>query len=139
MGQTNEFLNRFRAVHIEPVTWRDKPLTYQEKRPYLECADGYRISIQASENHYCSPRLNGLHEYDEVELGFPTAADELINDYAEDPEDYTKTVYGYVPVDVVDQLLKKHGGIWSVQVGKTLWAERYYTGIPLEDGEWGNY
>lgn len=130
MGPTNEFLNRFRATHI-------LCRSYQELRPYAECADGYRISIQASENHYCSPRLNGLHEYDEVELGFPTAADELINDYAEDPEDYTKTVYGYVPVDVVDQLLEKHGGIAKVMVGNTLWVKRMDFRV-LEDS-WGKY
>lgn len=135
MGLTNEFLERFRATHH--YTGYFGYSTYQEKRPYLECADGYRISIQASENHYCSPRKNGLHEYNKVELGFPSAEDELINDYAEEDEDYTNTVYGYVPVEVVDQLLEKHGGIAKVRVGNTPWIKRMNFGV-LEDS-WGKY
>lgn len=34
----------------------------------------------------------------------------LITDYAED-NTYTDTVYGYVPVEIVDKLIEKHGGI----------------------------
>lgn len=45
-----------------------------------------------------------------MELGFPSAADDLITDYAED-NSYTDTVYGYVPVEIVDKLIEKHGGI----------------------------
>lgn len=56
----------------------------QELRPRLYCYDGYSISVQASEYHYCSPRLNGLQDYQSVELGFPSKEDELINEYAED-------------------------------------------------------
>ena len=38
-------------------------------------------------------------------------SDELIIKYAEDPDEPTGTVYGYVPVDIVQQLMDKHGGI----------------------------
>ena len=92
------------------------------------CADGYSISIQGHEGAYCSPRRNtAALGYSEVELGFPTQSDELINEYAEcgvtdaytdeplPPEElevaYTKTVYPYVPVSIVQELIKKHGGI----------------------------
>lgn len=54
--------------------------------------------------------MNEVDAYVSVELGFPNMEDELINDYAEDM-DYTDTVYGFVPVEVVDKLLEKHGGI----------------------------
>lgn len=37
--------------------------------------------------------------------------DELINEYAEDDSDYTNTVYGYVPIEIVEELINKHGGI----------------------------
>lgn len=47
----------------------------QELRPRLYCYDGYSISVQASEYHYCSPRLNGLQDYQSVELGFPSKED----------------------------------------------------------------
>lgn len=80
-------------------------------REPLECADGFKISIQASEFHYSSPRENvDPSYYEAVELGFPSEPDELILSYAEDPEKLTETVYGWVPVSLVDELIKKHGG-----------------------------
>lgn len=82
----------------------------QENRDRLYCNDGYSISVQASEFHYCYPRLNGNQDYESVELGYPSSEDELINEYAED-DDYTNTVYGYVPIEVVEKLIEKHGGI----------------------------
>ena len=46
-----------------------------------------------------------------MELGYPSEPDELIEEYAEDWDDLTDTVYGYVPIEIVDKLLEKHGGI----------------------------
>lgn len=43
-------------------------------------------------------------------MGFPSELDHLIDIYAEDP-DTTETVYGYVPIKVVNKLIKKDGGI----------------------------
>lgn len=102
---TNEFLELTTCV----ITF-GKVMHNQLTRPRVKCADGYSISIQASSYCYSHPRLDGADWYDQVELGFPSKADELINSYAED-DDYTHTVYGYVPVAVVDKLLEKHGGI----------------------------
>lgn len=116
INTTNGFLSMYNEMRRFPGG-----ITFQEKRPYAECSDGYRISIQASKNHYCSPREDGLTKYTEVELGYPNREDELINDYAED-DDYTQTVYGYVPVDVVDALIKKHGGITKVRTLATPWS-----------------
>ena len=82
----------------------------QENRPRLLCNDGFSISVQASKFHYCRPMLDGAQDYEEVELGYPSNEDELINDYAED-DNYTRTVYGYVPIEVVEKLIEKHGGI----------------------------
>lgn len=84
----------------------------QVLRPKVVCNDGFSISIQASEYHYCEPRQNRISNYKSVELGFPSAEEELISEYAEDDDDnLTNTVYGWVPVEIVDQLLQKHGGI----------------------------
>lgn len=82
----------------------------QVLRPKVVCNDGFSISIQASETHYCEPRQSKISNYKSVELGFPSAEEELISEYAED-DDLTNTVYGWVPVEIVDQLLKKHKGI----------------------------
>ena len=79
-------------------------------RPRVHCADGFSVSVQASQWHYCRPRTDNAEEYKAVELGYPSAADDLIIDYAED-NNYTDTVYGYVPVEIVEKLIEKHGGI----------------------------
>ena len=75
-------------------------------------AIGFSISIQASSCHYCEPRRTFEGPYTEVELGFPSCSEELLIPYMEDdcckPEN---TVYPYVPVEVVDKVIKKHGGI----------------------------
>lgn len=114
---------------------------YQEVRPRIVCNDGYSVSVQASEHAYCEPRytqwqsedrwhvINGNYyssskiprnfrtdhftPYESVELGYPSEADELIYEYAEG-NDYTGTVYGYVPVKIVEQLIEKHGGFKGV-------------------------
>jgi len=49
--------------------------------------------------------------YSSVELGYPSERDDLIMEYAEDQDNPTETVYGWVPIEVVEELLKKHGGI----------------------------
>ena len=99
------------AKSIEINAYYDGDCEIQANRPRLYCNDGYSISVQASAFHYCSPRLNGLQDYKSVELGYPSSEDELINEYAEDDLDYTDTVYGYVPIEVVEKLIEKHGGI----------------------------
>lgn len=96
---------------IKVHTYYDGRCEVQENRPRLYCNDGYSISVQASKFHYCRPRLDGLQDYESVELGFPSMEDELINEYAENDFDYTDTVYGYVPIEIVEKLIKKHGGI----------------------------
>lgn len=94
-------------------------IVIQDNRPQLVCKDGFKISVQASKYHYCSPRVDGDVIYEAVELGYPNMEDELIADFAEDPEDLTKTVYGYVPVEVVNQLIEKHGGILESEEEET--------------------
>lgn len=80
-------------------------------RDRVYCKDGFSISIQASQGHYCLPRATFEGPYKEVELGYPNKFDPIIFPYIECPGDATKGVYPYVPVDVVDKLLEKHGGI----------------------------
>lgn len=74
------------------------------------CSDGFKISIQASEYHYCTPRDN-YGPWSNVELGYPSQADDLIQRYAETPEDPTQTVYGYVPIETVQALIEKHNAL----------------------------
>lgn len=126
---TNQFLETFWCgiVHSDS-NW---PMFQQFRRPFVICKDGFGVSIQASEYHYCKPRISQIDisrfgsvpkqrgqkrvskfkPYESVELGFPTEAVEEWADYAEDFDKPTDTVYGGVPVELVDRVLKKHGGI----------------------------
>ena len=76
----------------------------------ITCKDGFSLSVQATHGAYCSPREN-LGPWYEVEVGFPSSEPELIMSYAEQPEKPTDTVYGYVPIELVEQLIELHGGI----------------------------
>jgi hypothetical protein len=81
-------------------------------RPVITCADGFRLSVQASEYHYCTPRDND-GPWLSMEVGFPSERPEpweTWGQYAEEPNEPTQTVYGRVPVDVIDALIESHGG-----------------------------
>lgn len=97
-----EYLNKTRKF----MSFRIRPLIY--------CADGFEISVQASAIHYCIPRRDNADFYEKVELGFPNIKDDLIINYAEDPDEPTQTVYGFVPIELVEKLIQKHGGIVNV-------------------------
>ena len=89
---------------LEPQTARDN----------VVCADGFKVSIQASESHYCSPRVSGLFViYTSVELGHPNKEEELITKWQESPEmtEPTNDVYPFVPAEVVSMMIAKHGGM----------------------------
>ena len=79
------------------------------------CADGFEMSVQANVSAYCSPRENS-GKYELVEVGFPSAVEPMLMPYVEDRTTPTRTVYGYVPVEVVTNVLAKHGGIVSGEV-----------------------
>jgi len=86
--------------------------------PKIVCADGFEMSVQVGFSLYSTPK-KVAKRYSAVEIGFPSEYEPLIEEYAEtfykddgeDVTDYTDTVYPYVPVKIVDKVLKKHGGI----------------------------
>ena len=80
------------------------------------CADWFTMSVQAYSGAYCTPRIDDADSYSAVEVGFPSKEEPLIIRYAEEPENPTKTVYGWVPSSVVDLVIAKHGGIIDGEV-----------------------
>ena len=87
---------------------------FQPRREVVECKDGFIMSVQASENHYCTPRRSGWSmPYTSVEVGFPSNKEELLMDWAEDVDEPTGTVYSYVPASVIINVIDKHGGMVS--------------------------
>ena len=88
------------------------------------CADGFSMSVQANDSAYCSPRTSNAKSYEEVEVGFPSSVEPLLMDWCEDPNDPTGTVYGYVPAQVVVNVIVKHGGMVEGEVPAGLPALR---------------
>ena len=80
------------------------------------CADGFRMSVQGHEGAYCEPRLNHQKKYNLVEIGFPSAEEPLIMPWVEDETNPTDTIYGYVPVGIVTNVIVKHGGMVDGEV-----------------------
>ena len=100
--------------------WYIRTQTIEEenmkKYKSVVCRDGFTMSIQAGADMYSSPRKNSAPRYREVEIGYPSAKESLILEYAEKPHAPTDTVYAYVPVDIVTLVIAKHGGMVSGEV-----------------------
>ena len=112
----NEFIKnnlRVKTLSNDPLM---KHIATSSRLPHIVCEDGFSMSVQVGYSLYCTPK-KVAKRYSAVEIGFPSEPEELIKEYAEfapfdeDTTDYTDTVYPYVPVKIVDKVLKKHGGI----------------------------
>lgn len=68
------------------------------------CKDGTKLSVQASEGHYCQPR-NNQGPWHEVEVGYPTDEPDGWEQYSDGD-----SIYGRVPVSVVQDFINQHGG-----------------------------
>ena len=97
-----EFLAFFRATMTNEK--------YRQVRPALVMRDGERMSVQASEFHYCIPRVSGLDKYEYYEVGFPSTLFEELEDRGEEP-DTTKTVFPGIEEELIIRIIAKHGGI----------------------------
>lgn len=76
----------------------------------ITCKNGFTISVQASKHHYSRPKdSNG--PWTHVECGFPSERVEELMEWADDAQTPTETVYGYVPVEVVEKVILAHGGV----------------------------
>lgn len=84
------------------------------------CADGFSVSVQAQQNMYNTPRCN-IGPFTEVECGFPSSKDWMLERYAEDKnapieDGKVQTVYAYVPIEVVLAVIRRHGGMVGGQL-----------------------
>lgn len=93
------------------ITFLEDTEHFNEKngiRPRLFCKDGFNMSVQWSNNHHCDCSI----KYKTVEIGMPSEVEPLLLMYAEDPlDDPEDAVYGFVPVEEVEEVIKKHGGL----------------------------
>ena len=103
----NEYLEKHKELD-ERTGWR-------KIIPRFVCMDGFYMSVQASIGHYCRPRVDDSDYYSHVEVGYSSSAEASLMEYCENPDNPTDTVYAYVPVEVVDAIIIKHGGIKEEQ------------------------
>ena len=114
----NEFIQRNLKVTNHSNDPLMKHMLTSTRLPKIVCSDGFEMSVQVGSSLYSTPK-KVAKRYSAVEIGFPSEYEPLIEEYAEtfykddgeDVTDYTDTVYPYVPVKIVDKVLKKHGGI----------------------------
>jgi len=100
----NEFIQKYRIVT------KLVPSMTSSYNPYVVCKDGFEMSVQTGQSLYSEPR-DVADSYEEAEVGFPSTEESLLTSYAEDEENLCGTVYGYVPCTIIDEVIKKHGGI----------------------------
>lgn len=129
-------MNRLEALLAQGNTQR---YTEDDFTSRITCADGFSVSVIAGGGAYSTPRSaipgprgerrEGLGlgmlpsdypgPYTTVEVGFPSTRPEPWENvdpkegwrfYAEEPDEPTETVYGYVPSGMVRDLLAAHGG-----------------------------
>ena len=109
----NEFIKNNLKVEVLSEDPLMKHMMTSSRLPHIVCADGFEMSVQVGYSLYSEPK-KVAKRYSAVEIGYPSEREPLIEKYVEsiyeDP-DYTDTVYPYVPVKIVNQVLKKHGGI----------------------------
>ena len=55
------------------------------------CADGFRMSVQAHSLANCK-KDPATGRYTHVEVGYPTEAEQLLEEWAEEPENLCKTI-----------------------------------------------
>ena len=104
-----------------------------KKNRSVVCADGFEMSVQASETNYCEPRIDNAERYTAVEVGFPNREEDLLLPWAEDRQAPTNTVYGWVPVERVALVIAKHGGMVEGEVPSGVAPLKARSTEPVQD------
>ena len=112
----NEFIKNNLKVKVLNEDPSMRHIMTSTRLPHIVCTDGFTMSVQVGYSLYSEPK-KVAKRYSKVEIGYPSERETLLEEYVElsmfdeNFVDYTDTIYPYVPVKVVDKVLKKHGGI----------------------------
>ena len=76
--------------------------------PSHTCKDGFKISIQGHYGAYSKPReeCSNIYQYESMEIKTSEQVESLKK--YQDGED--STIYGYVPLELIEALIVEHGG-----------------------------
>ncbi len=96
-------------------------LTYSENesidRPKIICRDGFEFWVETGENSHTEPNVQPFKtaSFRSVEIVKPSAEDERLkvfaNEYLYLSEPITESNIPYVPVELIEEMIKDHGGI----------------------------
>lgn len=85
-------------------------IEYKTRTPTIYCNDGTHLSVQTGEFNYCDPKTN-TGPWTEVEVGFPSREFESLKLYEESNYSDNSGIYGYVPIEVIVDIINECGGI----------------------------
>lgn len=79
--------------------------------PSMVCTDGLSMSVQGHMGAYSEPRDDFSEQYTSVEIMASNDADEALNAYADYDFGDGRRIFAYVPVEIVGQVIERHGGL----------------------------
>lgn len=86
-------------------------IDYADARGYLpgiRLKDGVFMSVQCL---YGSASRGYCGAYTSMEVAYPTRVIDEFLPYARNPRKPTDTIYRYVPVEIINRVIRDHGGI----------------------------
>lgn len=96
---------------------KGKQVHRKKLRKPIYCRDGFAMSVQASREHFCSPR-DDYGPYNGVEVGYPSEWEDLLLPFTDNNTDrtpvicgVTPTLYVNVPPSAIRAVIQKHGGM----------------------------
>lgn len=118
----NDYFKRFYPTTFDKAKWEFSTMlggmhTYRDYEvskifPMIVCADGFTMSVQGHAGAYSAPRDDFAPRYSKVEVGYPSERVEELMPYIDgEGEDPTDTVYGYVPIEIIEKIITAHGGL----------------------------
>lgn len=118
MNATVEALQSMLDTEIVVRQYSDGLDEHKRLLPSIVCADGFRMSVQASSMHFCKPKGNA-GPYTHVEVYTDTV--EQFKPYAEtswhgeDDEEYFSGLFFNVPIELVVEVINDHGGFKQME------------------------
>ena len=89
-------------------------LEFQNGRPEIFCQDGFRLTVQTEGGTVYSTYEDTYkgREYKTLDVSEISAEEKLLKPYEHlfKDGDYEELVYAYVPFEVVECIIEKHGG-----------------------------
>ena len=100
-------LDKLQAMLMKPAVEYRPGHFFKEVLPRVVCADGTSLSVQASRNHYCSPR-DDFGPYTEVEVWNIECDNEVeVLEFEYNGEEPS----AYVDINSVVAYIDRHGGL----------------------------